>query len=265
MKNSTNSEQKLQDLSNFTPELQQKVQAMREGGKILVSIFKRVREMTKIGVNELEIDQEVEKMIKNAGAIVAYKEKIVGFPNAICISVNDELIHGVPRDYCYEDGDKISYDLTIGYKGYYVDSAFSMTVGENVSATTKRLLSTTESALYEGIEQVRAGVRLGTVGNAVEKVIKAGKFGLIENYVGHGIGKKMHEAPEVPNYGRPGTGCELKVGDTICIEPMASAGKPASFISSEDDWTVILKDGSIGAHFEHTVLVLEDGYEILTR
>lgn len=239
-----------------------KVDAMRAGGKILGDILKRLREQVKPGVNELDLDAWVEEQIVAAGAIVAYKEKAVGFPAAICISVNEELIHGLPEDNELEEGDKVSFDLTIGYRGYYVDSAFSMVVGGG-STVVKRLLSVTESSLYEGIEQVREGARMGDIGHAVEVTLEKAGLGVIRNYVGHGIGTSMHMPPEVPNYGRAGTGLKLKAGDTICIEPMSSLGKVATRVA-DDDWTVVLKDGSIGAHFEHTVLVTEDGYEILT-
>ena len=163
-------------------------------------------------------------------------------------------------------GDKVSYDLVIKYHGYYVDSAFTMIVGGKPTAAQKHLLSFTESALYEGIEQVKPGAKLGDIGYAVEKQLEKGKLGVIRNYVGHGIGSSMHMPPEVPNYGKKGHGQELKVGDTICIEPMSSLGKPDNIVVEDDDgWTVCLKDGSLGCHFEHTVLVTENGYEILTQ
>ena len=242
--------------------MENKVKAMREGGAVLGKILKELREYVKVGMNELDIDKWVEKRIIEYGAEVAYYEPEVNFPGAICISVNDEIIHGAPKDNELEDGDKVSFDLTIKYKGYYVDSAFTMVIGE-VSAGVKRLLSVTESAMWEGIEQVRAGQKMGTIGNAIEEVLERGKLGIVMEYVGHGIGESMHEKPDVPNYGRKGQGYELEAGDVICIEPMASLGKADNYVD-DDGWTVMLKDGSIGAHFEHTVLVTEDGYEVLT-
>lgn len=241
----------------------EKYQAMKEGGRIIAQIFDDLREATKVGVNEKWLDKFCEQKILEYGAEVAYYEEDPDFPGAICISVNDELIHGIPEDRELEDGDKISYDLVIKYNGYYVDSAFSMVVGE-VSGAVKQLLKTTEASLYAGIDQVKPGARLGNVGNAVEKVLEKGGLGVIRNYVGHGIGEKMHMPPEVPNFGKKGTGQMLKVGDVICIEPMSSLGKADTVVGS-DGWTVFLKDGSFGAHFEHTVLVTEDGYEILTQ
>ena len=242
----------------------EKVEAMREGGKIMAQIFRDLREYTKPGMTGIEISDWVEQQILAAGAGVAYYEPEVDFPGSICISVNDELIHGIPKDIPFEEGDKISYDLVIKYKGYYVDSAFTMILGKPTAAQ-KHLLSFTESSLYEGIEQVKPGAKLGDIGFAVQKTLEKGKLGVIKNYVGHGIGKKMHMEPEVPNYGKKGHGYTLQVGDTICIEPMSSLGKPDTVVVEDDDgWTVCLKDGSLGCHFEHTVLVTEDGYEIIT-
>ena len=241
-----------------------KVNAMRAGGKIMAQIFKDLREYTKPGMTGIEISDWVEQQIVAAGASVAYYEPEVSFPGSICISVNDELIHGIPKDIPFEEGDKISYDLVIKYKGYYVDSAFTMILGKPTAAQ-KHLLSYTESSLYEGIEQVKPGAKLGDIGFAVQKTLEKGKLGVIKNYVGHGIGKKMHMEPEVPNYGKKGHGYTLQVGDTICIEPMSSLGKPDTVVVEDDDgWTVCLKDGSLGCHFEHTILVTEDGYEIIT-
>ncbi len=241
-----------------------KVEAMRAGGKIMAQIFKDLREYTKPGMTGIQISDWVEQQILAAGASVAYYEPEVDFPGSICISVNDELIHGIPKDIPFEEGDKISYDLVIKYKGYYVDSAFTMILGKPTAAQ-KHLLSFTESSLYEGIEQVKPGAKLGDIGFAVQKTLEKGKLGVIKNYVGHGIGKKMHMEPEVPNYGKKGHGYTLQVGDTICIEPMSSLGKPDTVVIEDDDgWTVCLKDGSLGCHFEHTVLVTEDGYEIIT-
>ena len=244
---------------------QKKIEAMRAGGKIMAQIFKELREYTQPGMTGKEVDKWVENKILSYGAGVAYYEPEVNFPGSICISVNDELIHGTPKDIPFEEGDKISYDLVIKYHGYYVDSAFTMILGKPTAAQ-KHLLSYTESALYEGIEQVKPGAKLGDIGFAVEKTLKKGKLGVIRDYVGHGIGKKMHMPPEVPNFGRKGTGIILQPGDTICIEPMSSLGKPDTVVVEDDDgWTVCLKDGSIGCHCEHTILVTEDGYEILTQ
>lgn len=243
---------------------QTKIKAMREGGQILGKLLADLKNYVKPGMSEKEIDAWVRKEIVARGAGVAYDMLEEEFPGAICISVNDELVHGAPTDYVLEEGDKVSFDLDIFYKGYFTDSAFTMIVGEKGSPAVKKMISVTESAMWAGIDLVREGVHLGDIGYAIEKVLKAGKLGVIENYIGHGIGKTMHEAPEVPNYGKRGHGYVLKAGDTICIEPMSSLGKPANYVDRENGWTVKMKDGSVGCHCEHTVLVLPDGYEVLT-
>ena len=244
--------------------LQEKILAMREGGKILGNLLRDLKEYVEPGMTGKEIDNWVRKEIVKRGAKVAYDMLDDDFPGAICISINDQLVHGAPTDEILEEGDKVSFDLDIYYKGYFTDSAFTMIVGEKGSPAVKKMISVTESAMWEGIEKVKAGVHIGDIGAAVEKVLTAGKLGVIVNYVGHGIGKKMHEDPEVPNYGRKGHGYILKAGDTICIEPMSCLGKPKNYVDRANGWTVKMKDGSIGCHCEHTVLVTEDGYEVLT-
>ena len=246
------------------PELSKKITAMREGGKILGNLLKDLKNYVKPGMTGKEIDSWVRKEIIKRGAGVAYDMLDDDFPGAICISVNDELVHGAPKDELLEEGDKVSFDLDIYYKGYFTDSAFTMIVGEKGSQEVKKMISVTESAMWEGIEQVVPGAHIGDIGQAVEKILRAGRLGVIKNYIGHGIGKTMHEPPEVPNYGKKGHGYELKVGDTICIEPMSCLGKPTNYIDKSDGWTVKMKDGSIGCHCEHTVLVTKDGYEVLT-
>ena len=245
-----------------------KLAAMRKAGQIMAGLYRDLRKQVKPGVTEKELDAWVRKEIVKRGGTVAYddlpKFGDPAFPGAICISTNDEIIHGAPSDYVLEEDDKVSFDLDIGYGGYYVDSAFTMTVGKKASSAVKNLIKANEEAMWAGIHKVKAGVDLGTVGHAIEEVLRKNKLGVIENYVGHGIGETMHEEPEVANYGVPGQGYVLKSGDVICIEPMASLGKPDNYISKADGWTVLLKDGSIGAHVEHTVLVKEDGYEVLT-
>ena len=244
--------------------LQEKITAMREGGKILGNLLKDLKNYVKPGMTGKEVDTWVRKEIVARGAKVAYDMLDEEFPGAICISINDELVHGAPTDDILELGDKVSFDLDIYYKGYFTDSAFTMIVGDKGSPAVKKMISVTESAMWEGIEQVKPGANIGDIGHAVETVLRKDHLGVIENYIGHGIGKSMHEAPEVPNYGKKGHGYKLVEGDTICIEPMSCLGKPANYIDKSSNWTVKMKDGSIGCHFEHTVLVTKDGYEVLT-
>lgn len=252
----------IQELS--PAELKEKITAMREGGRILGGVLRDLREYVQPGMTGLEVDAWVRKEVEARGAEVAYDFLEEPFPGAICISVNDELVHGAPTDYVFQPGDKVSFDLDVRYKGWYTDSAFTMLVGGKGNPAVKQMIQTTERALWAGIDVVRAGVKTGDIGYAVEKVLCKGKLGVIENYIGHGIGREMHERPDVPNYGLRGHGYVLKVGDTICIEPMSCLGKPANYVDRESNWTVKMKDGSIGCHCEHTVLVLEDGCEVLT-
>ena len=242
----------------------EKIAAMREGGKILGNLLRDLKDYVKPGMTGKEIDAWVRKEIVARGAGVAYDMLEERFPGAICISINDQLVHGAPSDEVLVAGDKVSFDLVIYYKKYFTDSAFTMLVGGTGSPAVKKMISVTESALWEGIEQVKPGAHIGDIGHAVEKVLRRGHLGVIENYIGHGIGEKMHQAPEVPNYGKKGHGYELKEGDTICIEPMSSLGKPANYVDKEDNWSVKMKDGSIGCHCEHTILVTKAGYEVLT-
>lgn len=239
------------------------IQAMRDGGKILATIFEGLKEQIKPGVSELELDAWVEKEITKHGAIATYKTAEVNFPNVICISTNDQIVHGVPTDYVLQEGDVVGFDLVITYKGMKTDSAFTTVVGK-ANGVQKHLLNATERSLYAGIDAIKGPVRIGDIGAAVEKVLKEAKLGIIRELVGHGVGHEMHEAPEIPNYGRKGTGQLLTPGDTIAIEPMATlAGEKIKI--DDDGWTISTRDGSLAAHFEHTVLITEDGAEILTQ
>lgn len=245
-------------------ELERKIRAMRQGGQILGSVLRDLREYVQPGMTGKSVDQWVREQITARGGEVAYDFLEESFPGAICISVNDALVHGAPTDEPFQDGDKVSFDLDVRYDGYYTDSAFTMIVGRGGSPAVKKMIKTTEEALWTGINLVQPGVHLGDIGYAIEKVLRRGHLGVIENYIGHGIGKEMHQKPDVPNYGIRHHGYVLQVGDTICIEPMSCLGKPANYVDTESNWTVRMKDGSIGCHCEHTVLVTEDGYEVLT-
>ncbi len=240
------------------------LEAMRQGGKILAAILDGVRQRAVVGISEIEIDRWVESEIKARGAVVTYKTDEVNFPNSICISTNDEIVHSIPTDYRFEKGDVVSFDLVITYKGMKIDSAFTMVIGEEPKGAKKHLISYTERSLFAGIDAIKGPVRTGDIGAAVEKVLNEGRLGIIRELVGHGIGHKMQQAPEVANYGRKGTGVLLLPGDTIAIEPMATLGGEAIKMS-KDGWTISTRDGSLAAHFEHTVLITEDGAEILTR
>jgi len=240
------------------------IQAMRECGKKLAIILSDLKKYVAVGMSGIEADAWVENKIKEMGAVATYKTPEVNFPNVICISVNNEIVHGIPTDYRFEKGDVVSFDLVITYKDMKTDSAFTMVVGEDPTGVKKHLLKYTERSLYAGIDAIKGPVHVGDIGAAVEKVLNDGKLGIIRDLVGHGIGHKMQQAPEVPNYGRKGSGVLLVPGDTIAIEPMATLGGEA-IKDSDDGWTIETRDGSLAAHFEHTVLITEHGAEILTK
>lgn len=244
-----------------TPE---QIQAMREGGKLLATIYDGLKKRVAVGMTELEVDAWVEKEIEALGAVATYKTSEVNFPNVICISTNEEIVHGIPSDYAFEKGDLVSFDLVIAYKGMKTDSAFTMIVGEEPKGAKKHLLNFTERSLYAGIDAIKGPVYTGDIGAAIEVVLNEGKLAIVRELVGHGVGFEMHMPPEIPNYGRKGSGVLLKPGDTIAIEPMATLG--GEKIRQENDgWTITTRDGSLAAHFEHTVLVTETGAEILTQ
>jgi methionyl aminopeptidase len=236
---------------------------MREGGKILAQIFADLKKQVRAGVSEQELNDWVASEIIRLGAEATYQTPAVNFPGVICISVNEQIVHGVPTEYRLEKGDVVSFDLVITYKGMMTDAAFTMVVDEAPSGAVKNLLTTTERSLYAGIDAITGPVHTGTIGAAIEKVLTAGKLGVIRELVGHGVGHSMHMPPELPNWGRKGTGALLRPGDTIAIEPMASLGKER-IVTESDNWTISTRDGSLAAHFEHTVLIREDGAEILT-
>lgn len=237
------------------------IQAMREGGKILARILREITEFAEVGKTGLEIDEFARKKIAEYGAKSAYTTPEVNFPGVVCISVNDCVVHGVPNDIPFEKGDVVSFDMVIEYKGMMTDSATTIVVGEEPKGAIKHLLNDSKKALSAGISVVKPGVKTGDIGAAVEKSLKASKLGNVRELVGHGVGLKMHMPPEIPNHGKVGKGVVLQEGDTFCIEPMTSLGKGDVIF---EEWDVLMRDGSLSAHFEHTVLVTKDGVEILT-
>jgi len=242
------------------------VEAMRECGKILATVFDGLKKQVQPGMTGWDVDAWVDKEIRRLGATPTYKEPVPDFPAVICISINDAIVHGVPTDYAFETGDVIGFDLVVTYKGMKTDSAFTMVVGEKPSGVKKHLLTATERSLYAGIDVIKGrGTYTGDIGAAVEKVLSDAKLGIIRELVGHGVGLEMHMGPDVPNYGRKGSGVLLQPGDTIAIEPMATLGGERVYTDPDDEWTILTKDGSLAAHFEHTVLITEDGAEILTQ
>lgn len=240
------------------------IQAMREGGKLLAQILDGLKKYVQPSMTGQEVDAWVAAQIKRLGAIATYKTSEVNFPGVICISVNDQIVHGVPTATPLEKGDVVGFDLVIEYKGMKTDAAFTMVVGEDPKGAVKHLLATTERSLYAAIDAIKGPVYTGDIGAAVEAVLAGGKLGIIRELVGHGVGLEMHMPPELPNYGRRGSGVLLTPGDTVAIEPMATLGKEKIY-TEDDQWTISTYDGSLAAHFEHTVLITENGAEILTQ
>lgn len=237
---------------------------MREGGKMLATVFAGLRKKVVIGVSETELDDWVAGEIAALGAIATYRTPEVDFPASICISTNDKVVHGIPTSYHLQDGDVVGFDLVIEYKGMKTDSAFTIIVGENKNTDSQRLVNATERALYAGIDSIKGATKVGDIGEAIETVLHGAHLGIVRELVGHGIGHKMHQAPDIPNYGRAGTGVLLQPGDTIALEPMAMLGKEQIYLDS-DKWTIRTADSSLAAHFEHTILITETGAEILTQ
>jgi len=237
------------------------IELMREAGMMVSKTHQYLKDFIKPGITTKELDQLAEKYIRSMGGIPTCKG-YEGFPASLCTSVNDEVVHGIPGNRKLKDGDIITIDMVIDYKGYQGDAAWTYAVGE-ISDEKKYLMEHTEKALYEGIKQVKPGNRIGDISNAVQEYAESHKLGVVKELVGHGIGKEMHEDPEVPNYGMKNTGPRLKEGMVICIEPMLNLGT-ADICILDDDWTIVTEDEMPAAHYEHTVLVTKDGYEILT-
>lgn len=235
---------------------------MRRGGKVVTDTIDRLEESLRPGVTTADLDRLAEDSITAAGARPSAKG-YRGFPGSICTSPNDVIVHGIPGPLVLEEGDIISLDVAVFYEGFHVDSAVTLPVGEP-SPEAPELLKVTQEALEAAITQCRPGNRLGDVGHAVERVAEAAGFSVVREYVGHGVGRAFHEDPHIPNYGPPGRREVLGAGMTLAIEPMVNAGAAATK-TLDDGWTVVTVDGSLSAHFEHTVAITLDGHEVLTR
>lgn len=237
------------------------LQIMREAGRIVALTHKRLAEVIKPGITTLELDQIAEQTIRQHGAIPSFKG-YHGFPGSICASVNEELVHGIPGNRVLNDGDIISIDIGAQYQGFHGDSAWTYAVG-TISEETQRLLDVTEKSLYAGLQQAAPDVRLYTISNAIQTCAEDAGFAIVREYVGHGIGSDLHEEPQIPNYGPADRGPRLKPGMVLAIEPMVIAGQ--RYVKTlADNWTVVSVDGTMCAHFEHTIAITPEGYEILT-
>lgn len=240
----------------------EEIALMRRAGSILTDVLDRLEEALLPGVTTAELDRLAEEMIAAAGATPSFKG-YRGFPASICTSPNNVIVHGIPDSTALKEGDILSLDVGVKFQGWHADSAWTFPVGE-VDQEASALLKITEAALEAAIAQCRPGHRLGDVGHAVESVASAAGFSVVREYAGHGVGRALHEEPGIPNYGPPGRREVLSPGMTLAIEPMVNAGGPETRVL-QDGWTVVTADGGLSAHFEHTVAITDDGYEVLTR
>lgn len=245
----------------ITIKSEKEIELMRHAGKLVSLTHQYLKPYIKSGITPLELDSLAEEFIRSHDAIPTCKG-YEGFPNSLCISINDEVVHGIPDKRKIKNGDIVTIDMVIGYHGYQADAAWTYAVG-NINSQKQYLMKHTEKALYEGIKMVKEGIRVGDISHAIEVYATKYHLGIVKELVGHGIGSDMHEDPEIPNYGKEGTGPKLKAGMVICIEPMLNLGSPRIGIL-DNDWTIVTEDGSPSAHYEHTVLVTKEGYEILT-
>lgn len=235
---------------------------MRQGGAKLAAIVASVSAAAKPGVSKKELEQMAEKLISSSGGESSFKG-FHGYPAVSCLSLNNEVVHGLPSDTLLQSGDLLGIDIGLRYKEYCTDMAITVPIGD-ISAEARRLLEVTEKALAVGLAVVRPGCRLGDLGSAIQREVETHGFGIVRDLTGHGIGRSPHEEPSIPNFGQPGKGMVLEEGMVLAIEPMVSAGTGA-VKQLADGWTIVTFDNSLAAHFEHTVVVTSDGCKILTK
>jgi methionyl aminopeptidase len=242
------------------------IEIMRRANVIVAEVLWALKERLAPGVTTLELDALAEELTLSKGAIPAFKGYNVAgrvYPRCLCASINEEIVHGIPSNRALRQGDIIGLDYGVIYEGYYGDSAITVGVGR-VSDEAQRLMGITEQSLYKGIEQLHDGKRLGDLGSVIQQIAESAGYSVVRAFVGHGIGKKLHEEPPVPNYGERDRGLRLKEGMVLAIEPMINAGGYEVEIK-EDGWTAVTKDGSLAAHFEHSVAITKDGPYILSQ
>jgi methionyl aminopeptidase len=238
------------------------IEAMAHAGQVVAETLERVGEHVRPGVTTKELDEVAEEFIRSRGGSPTFKG-YRGFPASICASPNSMVVHGIPGAYRLEDGDVLSVDVGVTLDGFVADSAYTFAVGE-IDDSAERLLQACRAALAAGIEQARAGNHVQDISHAVQRTTEEAGFSVVRSLVGHGIGRSMHEEPQVPNFGEPGRGPALSPGMTLAIEPMINAGAPDVWVA-DDRWSISTNDGSLSAHFEHTVAVTDNGPLILTR
>jgi len=240
------------------------IENMRKSGQILAHILNTLSERTSEGMSTKDIAEIAKSELKTTGGLPTFLG-YNGFPDVICISINDEIVHGIPRrNKIIKTGDIVSLDFGVTYNGMITDSAISFIIGSPNSQADAELVKNTKRSLLKGISVLKDGVKVGDISNSVQNVLDNYGYGIVRDLVGHGVGHELHEDPNIPNYGQKNTGLILKAGMTIAIEPMATLGSQ-KIVEDEDGWTIRTADGSMSAHFEHTVLITDDGYEILTQ
>ena len=242
------------------------IEIMRRANVIVAEVLQELKQRVAPGVTTLELDAIAEELTLKRKALPAFKGYAVAgrvFPRCLCVSINEEIVHGIPSNRALREGDIVGLDYGVIYEGFYGDSAITVGVGK-VSEQARALMGVTEQALYQGIEQLHEGKRLGDLGSVVQRIAEAAGYSVVRAFVGHGIGKKLHEEPPVPNYGEPDRGVRLKEGMVLAIEPMLNAGGCEVEIK-EDGWTAVTKDGSLAAHFEHSVAITRNGPYILSQ
>lgn len=238
------------------------IEIMREAGKIVALTHRELKKHIQPGITTGELDRIAEEFISSMDAIPSFKG-YNGFRGSICASVNEELVHGIPGDRKLNEGDIISIDIGAKYKGYHGDSAWTYPVGE-IDEQTEDLLKVTETSLFKGLDEAKPGVRLSNISHAIQSHVEPSGYSIVREYVGHGVGQELHEDPQIPHYGPPNKGPRLKPGMVLAVEPMVNAGK--RYVKTlADNWTVVTQDGKMCAHFEHTIVITEEGYEILTK
>jgi methionyl aminopeptidase len=240
----------------------QEIAKMEVANRIVAEILEGVKEKVQPGIETRELDELAEEMCRKHRVKPAFKG-YRGYPRSLCVSVNEEVVHGIPGPRCLKAGDVVSLDFGVKYEGFYGDAAITVGVGD-VGEKARALITVTEKSLYAGIAQVKAGQRLSDISHAVQTVVEGAGFGVIREFVGHGIGRSLHEDPQIPNFGPPDRGPTMQVGMTFAIEPMTSMGSWQVRIL-QDGWTAITQDGSCAAHFEHSVALTENGVLILSR
>lgn len=239
------------------------IAAMRESGRMLGTVLQALKKHLQTGMNTKDLDDIARKELKALGGEPTFLG-LYGFPQALCVSINDEVVHGIPRaDRIIKNGDIVSMDFGVTYQGMITDSAISVIAGDAPGRRVQELVAATEQSLLAGVAILKHGMKVGDLAHAIQEVLAGANLGIVRDLVGHGVGHELHEDPNIPNFGRKGTGMELKAGMTVAIEPMATLGDYRVYIEP-DGWTVRTRDGSLSAHFEHTVLITEEGAEIIT-